>query len=715
LITAELEQPPKELVQPRELTGNVMAVGRFYQQALERNPRNPVALAGMCLVALSMGKHRPAIDLATLATEIAPEMRPAWVALGQALKGVGRFDEAEAAYRRALALDGLDALALMGMGELMIARENPEESARFYSMALRKFPVLVSAHMGLGHARTCMGRFEEAYECYQQALKLKPRLADAEYSCGYVLSRMGRAREAENCYRRALRTRPDFAAAWLNMGSLLREQGRDIYAEAALVRAIELRPDLIGAWLNLAVIERDRKNYPKAEEFMRRAFALDPSRVDTLVTWAQYRCHRKDLAGAWAWLRWAMLQDSCHSEAANTLGILLHTEGRFEEAVEAFERAEELGNRAAPSNRGNSLLDLGRVEEALKAHQTAVDRDPASPGARYNLAMTQLRTGDYERGWAGYEARWDFREVHRFPRIFRQPRWNGEPLAGRRVLLDAEQGLGDTIQFCRYVSMVVARGGTALLQVLPGVRRLLESLDAVRSGQVTLCKLGVRPPEFDLECPLMSLPAVFHTRLHTVPWNGPYLFADPLLVQEKRAQLEEFLERGKLRVGIGWAGNPNYKADYRRSTHLSTFYPLLQLPNLACVSLQKGEPARQIAHLPESMPLFDACSQERDLAETAAVIENLDLVITTDTSVAHVAGAMGKPTWILLPHLADWRWMRFVETTPWYPTVRLLRQKTAGDWAEVMERVLADVQERIDKKSSHRRRASTTEWAGARA
>jgi hypothetical protein len=395
------------------------------------------------------------------------------------------------------------------------------------------------------------------------------------------------------------------------------------------------------------------------------------------------------MAGAWAWLRWALARDAGNAEAVNMQGILLHAEGRFSEAVEEFERAEALGSKAAASNRGNSLLDLGRMDEALKAHEAAVERDPLHPGAKYNLALTCLRCGDWERGWQDYEARWRFREVHRWPRLFRQPRWRGELLHGRRVLLHAEQGLGDTIQFCRYATLVAARGGTAILQVQEPAERLMGSLAAVKAGLVETALLGAETPEFDFECPLMSLPAVFGTTVETVPWPGAYLGAEPVAAAEKRRQ---FPDAGSgMRVGLAWAGNPRYKTDRLRSVRLETLLPLLRTAGFTWVSLQKGDAAEQLARLPTDVFVWDGSSRDRDLAETAALVATLDLVITTDTCIAHLAGAMGKPVWILLPHLGDWRWMQERETTPWYPTARLFRQRTPGDWAGVVERVIREL------------------------
>ena len=370
-------------------------------------------------------------------------------------------------------------------------------------------------------------------------------------------------------------------------------------------------------------------------------------------------------------------------------GILLHSEGRFNEAVEAFERAEALGSKAAASNRGNSLLDLGRMKEALNAHEAPVERDPSHPGALYNLALTRLRLGEWGWGWRDFEARWRFREVHRTPRVFEQPRWRGEPLDGRRVLLHAEQGLGDTIQFCRYATMVAARGGTAILQVQEPVERLMGSLAAVRAGLVDTARRGTEVAGFDLECPLMSLPSVFRTTVETVPWPGPYLGAEPEAVTEKWGQFPRM--GSEPRVGLAWAGNPRYKGDKQRSVPVETLLPLLRTPGFTWVSLQKGEAAEQLARLPDDVSVWDGSSRDGDFAETAALVATLDLVITTDTCIAHLAGAMGKPVWILLPHLADWRWMQERETTPWYPTARLIRQTTSEDWAGLVDRVVGEL------------------------
>ncbi len=680
------------------LAGRLREIALCYQQALKRNPQQPEALVGMSLVALSSRQTEAAVKMAVAGVAAAPEMGAAWVVLGQALKTAERMDEAERAYAEAIRLDGMDALARMGMGELKIAAGQPGEAIREFELVLQRRPAFVAAHLGLGNALALAGRNEEALTRYEAALALRPRLPEGEFAAGFALARLGRTSEAGKRYRRALTMRPDFAVAWINLGCLLRDEGREADAEAALRRALELRPDLISGWVNLALLERNRRRPEAAEANLRRALALNPNQVETLVAWCQFRAAERDVAGARAWMRWAIARNAEFDEAVNMHGIVLHLEGRFEEAVRVFERAEEMGSRAAASNRGNSLLDLGHMEKSLKAHEAAVEQDRASAGAAYNLALTQLRLGDWERGWAGYEARWRFREVHRRPRRFTQPRWNGEELRGERVLLHAEQGLGDTIQFCRYAALVAARGGVPVLEVQAAAERLMRSLAVVRSGLAETAVMDAGGLEFDVECPLMSLPAVFGTTIETVPWTGAYLGADEELIRKKHAQFRS--TRSGIRVGLAWAGNPKYKADAARSMRLKTLVPLLRGVDANWISLQKGEAAEQLATLPDDVLVADGSSGERDLAETAALMATLDLVITTDTCIAHLACAMGKPVWILLPHLADWRWMETPERTPWYPTARLFRQSVTGDWVEVVGRVIGRLRARVEDRET---------------
>jgi tetratricopeptide (TPR) repeat protein len=694
-VIAQTQQPPLQKPNQRanqapQFTTRLREVAQRYQQILAHNPRHAEALAGMSLIALASRQPDAAVRMAQAAVTVAPAMSHAWVVLGQALRA-GQRDAVRDAYDSALRLDSGNALAHTGLGELEIAAGKPEEALPHFTLALKRDPSLLAARMGLGHALGCLERFAEALVHYEQALACSRRLPEGEFAAGFALSRLGRMEEAERRYRRAISLRPDFAAGWMNLGCLLRDKGSDLYAEAALRHAVELRPDLIAGWVSLAVFLRGANRMEEAEQCLQRADSLDPNRVETHIAWAQLYVAQKDLKTAWEWLTRAQSREPEHPEVVNMQGILLHNESRFAEAVSAFDRAEALGSKQAASNRGNSLLDLGRVEEALDAHRSAVAADPVNPGMQYNLALTQIRLGQWAEGWTNYEARWRFREVHRKPRIFSPPRLTRErlfsgPLHGERVLLHAEQGLGDTIQFCRYVALIAAHGGFPVLQVQARVERLMRSLAIVRSGDAEVCLLGAAPSDFDLECPLMSMPALFGTIVDTAPWEGAYLSA-ALEDIETHAMPFPDGDCGYPRVGIAWAGNPRYKADARRSTTLATLQPMLETPGIDWISLQKGEAATQLAELLPEIRIADGVSNDRDLADTAALISKLDLVITTDTSIAHLAGAMAKPVWILLPWLADWRWMQQIEATPWYPTARLFRQPQPGDWQSILRRV----------------------------
>lgn len=673
-----------------------------YQRVLAVQPRNLQALVGMSLVAQASGQTGAAVDMAAAAVVAGPGALPAWIALGQALAADARLDEAERAYTQALRIHGADPLLRLALGELKIAFGRVQEAISEFRQALARRPAWTAAHLALGNALARLGRHRDALASYEKATALAPRSAEAQFAAGFALAQLKRCKEAEARYRRALFLRPDFAAAWLNLGVLLREQGRDRAAEAALRRAAQLRPQLISPWLNLALLERERGRTVEAAHHLQRALAIDPANKEILIACCQLCASQRDHAGAWAWLRRAQQSEPAGAatrkeaggdailEAHNMEGILLHQEGRFQEAVAAFERAERLGHRAAISNRGNSLLELGRMDEALRAHQLAVELDPEGAGSRYNLALTELRLGEWKKGWADYEARWSFREVHPRSRLFATPRWQGEPLAGRRILLHAEQGLGDTIQFCRYVSLVVGRGGRPVLAVQQPVERLMRSLAVVRAGAAQVVPLAAALESsgagFDCECPLMSLPAVFGTTPETVPWSGAYLSADAADIAAKGHC--DRAGSGRPRFGIAWAGNPRYRSDTQRSMQLSAMLPLLRSVEADWFALQKGVAAAQIAELSGAVGLRDGSSGDCDLAETAALVATLDLVITTDTSISHLAGAMGKPVWILLPHLADWRWMETTVRTPWYPTAVLFRQRERGNWAEVMERAV---------------------------
>jgi tetratricopeptide (TPR) repeat protein len=366
------------------------------------------------------------------------------------------------------------------------------------------------------------------------------------------------------------------------------------------------------------------------------------------------------------------------AEAFDNLGNTLRDLGRLEESVASHERALKLkpDSAKAHNNLGYTQRKQGKLAESRQSFNRALALEPESVDIRWNLCLLDLLEGNYAAGWSGYEVRYERKENR--PRSFPKPIWRGEPLNGARILLHAEQGLGDSLQFLRYVPMVHAAGGKVILNVPSALGRLaanVPGVDTLTMDEETL-------PAFDRHCPLMSLPLAFKTTLDSIPSEVPYLTVPE---EALRAAKDLKWPRQKRRVGLVWSGNPKCTEDQIRSMPLSCFQPLLDLEDLHFFSLQLGTAASQLTAI--QTPITDLRHAIKDLADTAALMAHLDLIITVDTSTAHLAGALAKPTWVLLPFAPDWRWLMDSEDSPWYPTVRLFRQPTFGDWDSVIARV----------------------------
>jgi hypothetical protein len=363
--------------------------------------------------------------------------------------------------------------------------------------------------------------------------------------------------------------------------------------------------------------------------------------------------------------------------AHTNLGNVRQAQGRLEEAVACHERAlaVEPMNPEAYSNLGG-ILDLqGKLTESMAAYDRALELRPDFAVALFNRSLLRLRTGDLISGLPDYEHRWHLTKR----RAFIQPQWHGQPLDGARILLYPEQGLGDTVQFLRYVPLVQAAGGQVVLEVQPQMRRLVAHLPEAAE---IIC-VGEPLPPFDWHCPFMSLPLAFGTTLDTIPARVPYL-----TIPQEADVIRVFpSEDSGLRVGLVWAGSPAHLRDRFRSIPLELLKPLFGLEGVQFYSLQMGPAAEELREAGALAKMIDLAPKIEDMADTAALINNLDLIIAVDTAVAHLAGALGKPVWAMLPLVPDWRWLLDREDSPWYPTMRLFRQSTLGDWASVVEAV----------------------------
>jgi tetratricopeptide (TPR) repeat protein len=597
----------------------------------------------------------------------------------------GDFARAEQALQQALRADPGDANAACRLALLYHDHGRPADAVPHYQAALRLRPQDASALYHLGVAYAELARSDDALDCYRQAVAARPGHARALSNLGVALAQRDSLAEAESYLRRAAEADPGFAPAHHNLGVALAQQGFPDAAVVALRKALEVDPAYAEAHFNLANTLSGMGLAADAVESYRDALRHRPDYPEALCNLGLILAESGKPGEAAVLLRQATRLRTDYVEAHNNLGLALGELGRFEEAMTSLERALEINPRyaAAHGNLGSACKGLGRAEEAVACYEAALRYEPDSPSHHWNLSLALLQSGDFARGWQEYEWRW--RRPATPMRPFRQPLWEGLPLDGRTILLWCEQGLGDAIQFARYAPLVRARGGRvvlecpeplrALFQTLPGVEELLpEGVGATKS--------------FDCHAPLMSLPRLLHTMLATVPADVPYLEADPALVERWR---ERLASSDCFRVGVAWQGNPHHKWDRWRSVPLALFAPLAEVPGARLVSLQQGPGSEQ---LPALRGRFDVLDLGTELAaapgawaNVAAVIACLDLVVSVDTATAHLAGALGVPVWVPLPTLVDWRWLLGRDDSPWYPTMRLFRQKQLGDWEPAFARM----------------------------
>jgi tetratricopeptide (TPR) repeat protein len=485
------------------------------------------------------------------------------------------------------------------------------------------------------------GRHEVAVECLGHAVRLAGDRAAFHSSLGAAYRALDRIPEAIACYRRAVELNPDALAAHNSLGNMLNDQGKLDEAIACYRRALELNPDFAVVHNNLGNALKRQGKLDEAVACYRRALELKPD----------------------------------FAEVHNNLANVLKRQGKLDEAVACYRWVLKLKPDFAEvyNNLGTALKDQGKLDEAAACWRRALELKPDYAEAHHNQSLLLLLTGDFQRGWAEYAWRWKTKPWCDFA----EPLWDGWPLEGRTILLHAEQGAGDAIQFVRYAALVKERGGTVVVECPKPLMSLLASC----AGVDRLVGQGDEMPPCDVRVPLSGLPGIFHTTLGSIPAAIPYLFADPGLIGRWRAELDAV---AGFKIGVFWQGT---RRDPARIVPLSCFEPLAALPGVRLFSLQKGEGAEQLQGVAGCFPIMDLGSRLHDFMDTAAVLSALDLVITCDTAVAHLAGALDAAVWVAIPFAPDWRWLLDRDDSPWYPTMRLFRQKTSGDWAGVFERI----------------------------
>ncbi len=598
----------------------------------------------------------------------------------------GKPDAAEAACRKVLVTDrrNVDALHLLGI--IALQRGKPADAARRIGEAVAIAPQHPMLHSNLGIAQRAAGQPNEALRSYDRAIALRPDYAEVYNNRGIVLEQLGMHQEALESYDKAIQLRPDYAEAYFNRGNVLRAANRAGQALASYDQSIALRPNYPEAFNNRGDLLLNLHRREEALASFDEAVRLRPDYAQAIYNRANALHDLNRAEEALAAYERVIALDPNHPGALNNSGIALMGLNRHEAAVACYDRAVALRRDwpEALNNRGVALLAIGRLEAALASFDQALALNKDYADAHMNRSMWSLAAGDFDTGWREFEWRWQAPRLRRGQRRLAQPLWLGQAdLAGRTLLLHAEQGLGDTLQFCRYATLAADRGARVVMEVQAPLRQLLTSLEGVSA----VFSRGDALPDYDLHCPLLSLPHAFGTTLATIPASIPYLRADPAMAAAWRQRLAAL---PGLRVGIVWAGSRRpddplmHATDLRRSVTLARFAPLGSLPGISLVSLQKGEPAVEARAVPPGMVLHDWTDELEDFADTAAMVAGLDLVITVDTAVAHVAGALGKKVWIINRFDSCWRWLLEREDTPWYPTARLFRQPVPGDWDSVM-------------------------------
>jgi tetratricopeptide (TPR) repeat protein len=603
------------------------------------------------------------------------------------LHQAGRLAEAEDLYRRILAAQPrhFDSLHLLGV--ILHQRGEHLAAVEQIDAAIAINPAFAQAHNNRGVSLQALGRHDEALASFARALALAPGYFDAQRNGADTLRHLGRFEEAVGSYDQAISLNGDVADLHVKRGHALLALGRREPAIDGYARGIACDPGNRDAHLNRGIALAGLGRLDEAVASYDAAIAVKPNDAEAFNNRGAALRSLRRLSEALASCDRAIALDPALAAAFNTRGMALRDMNRLEDAVASYDAAIRLapGLGEVHGNRANALVLLRRFEAAIAGYEAALAANPGDATIRCNLGIMKLLLGRFEDGWKDYEARLDMGEVGYDRRELARPQWTGEAdIAGKRLLLLAEQGLGDTIMAVRYVRQLAARGAHVILEVQATLRSLMQSVGDVNQIVVQ----GDARPDFDLYCPLLSLPGVLKTRLDTIPADVPYLAASPSRVATWRERLARL--RG-LRVGLVWAGNPQHLNDLRRSVGLPALLPLLSEPDVGFVSLQKdlrpGDAELlgahpQVIHLGEELASYD---------DTAAVVSLLDLVISVDTSVAHVTGALGKPIWILLPPNPDWRWLLDRADSPWYPTARLFRQSVQDDWTEVIGRVLAEL------------------------
>ena len=616
---------------------------------------------------------------------------------------MGDRAEAESLIRRAIAVQSGVAVYHSNLGIVLAAGGRLQEAVEVYQEAAGYSPNSPETHNNLGVAHYAMEHHEPAAACFRKAFLMNLDYVDARNnlsrSMGFepdsahayrwlaeLLQAEGRTDKAIEFYRLAIAIDPGSAASHNNLGNALTVSGQTPEAIQCYRTALSINPDFLPAVNNLANLFSDSGDFAAAVPLYLKAIEAQPPSPDLLSNLGNALRESGQRAAAMQLYAQALSLSPDHVKTHNNIGSALCEQGRWDNATESFQRALVIdpGFAEAINNLGTALEEMGQRDQAMDCYKRAMVLAPAALSPPWNIALLQLLRGDYENGWLGYEHRWKQKKQCRSFRNFPQPLLSlHTELEGKSVLLHAEQGFGDAIQFCRYAQQLANLGAKVIMECPPELVRLFQSL----RGVARVIPRGAELPEFEIQCPLMSLPMVFGTRLGTVPAAIPYL--QPDAADEAHWSQRMVSQSSGRRVGLVWAGQSTHQRDQHRSLTLSAFDGLAEVQGINWYNLRVGDRAGGLNCATGRMHLIDWTADLHDFADTAGLLSQLDLVITVDTAVAHLAGAMGKPVWILLSFQPDWRWLLDRQDSPWYPSARLFRQIEPGNWDQPLNQLFA--------------------------
>jgi len=699
-----------------------------YENLLRRTPEDADLMQLLGLALGQLGNHAAAASVLARSLELKPDRPAVLLNLAHALRTLGREKDALGCCDRVLALDPSLAGGYRTRGAALAALGRHQDALANYGQAVRLAPGEAAAHIDLGVALDAAGRASDALVCFERAIELNPNLPAAHHNHAMLTARLGNHERALQSFDRALALQPHHAALHNNRANSLKELGRLPEALQSYSLALAIEPgnlqtlhnravvhvllgrhaealrdydelcarggeqagDLIGRGAALVALNR----YAEALIPLQRATEQLPHEAEGHIQYGVALLRLNRYEEALASFNRALTSQPDRTDVLTNQGIALVALDRVEEALITFQHAISLNGATADTytNLGLVYRSLGRHYEALASFRQTLARTPGDPAASFALAFVHLTLAEFKQGWPLYEARFREPTLAVPTRDFTVPRWEGRgSLEGKTLLVHAEQGLGDAIHFCRYLPLLAAKAINIVFEVMPSLKALMRSLP----GSVQLIGRGEAIPPVDYHCPLLSLPLALGTELDTIPAEVPYLAPEPERVAKWRARLGV---SGGLRVGVAWQGNPAVEQliwARGRSMPLADLAPLTQVPGVSLISLQKGpgsEQVRDVAFRDRLLDLGPELDQGPDaFLDTAAVMASLDLIISTDTSIAHLAGALARPAWIALPSAAEWRWLLERSDSPWYPTFRLFRQRRRGNWKSVITAMAAAI------------------------